>query len=160
MFQFALVMSLGAIWARGLPPCGVVRLGSLLKKSNDGNTTVQDSLAALHGHTWTQANFTPSRCVKHWKIARGKGTIPEGPNYLGLSQRQCSAMVYSLDTAGDSQRFSKKFYCSTIEFFNKSTTIWMLLKSMDKLLVHHELLKFYYYLPFDPCYPNRHIHYH
>ena len=86
-------------------PGELVRLGPLLKKSNDGNTTVQDSLAALHGHTRTQATFTPSRCMKHWKIARGKGTIPEVPNYLGLSQRQCSAMVYSLDTAGDSQRF-------------------------------------------------------
>ena len=50
-FRFTLVVILGAVWDRVLPPGGGVLVGPSLKNSSEGQTTSQSWPAAQHGHS-------------------------------------------------------------------------------------------------------------
>ena len=119
-FQFKLVVILGA-WAPSPPfPGGRVRVGTLFRKSINEQTSVQDRLAALNEHAWTQTKFIPNQCVKQWSIARGKGPVPEGPILLGRSWRRRYAIVSYLDTARDTTKLAfGSFYNLFCSFFSR-----------------------------------------
>ena len=97
MFRFTLVLILGEEGAHGPPPGVGVWVGTLLQHSTNGQPPSQARLVTLHGHTRTQAHFTPGQCVQHWRITRSNGPVLEGTLFLGRSQRQNSAIVSSLD---------------------------------------------------------------
>ena len=83
MFWFTLVLSLGAVGARGLSLCGGVQVGSLLRQSSMEKPAVKYQPSLLHGNACDLENFTVGVCMQYWRITRHLGPFLGGTDFLG-----------------------------------------------------------------------------
>ena len=75
IFLLTLVVILGAVGTR---------VGPRLQKFPDGQPLVQGQLANRNVQALDCMHFTPSRCIQHWGVVKGKGPeVTAGPVFLG-----------------------------------------------------------------------------
>ena len=89
-------MILREVGACSLLPGRGLQVGTLLRHSSEAHPAIQARPAALHGYACFKIHSTSDQCMQHWRITRHLGQVPEGPIFMGRSQRRRPAMVSSL----------------------------------------------------------------